>query len=369
MFRLILIATTVVAGWSGVPTLRAQTLHALVIADLSPWAGWGKYAPAIQGDAAILFFQLHSQIPPQQLNYHSLQMFDNRASDPAAIREALAEITVRPQDTLLVYFTGHGSHDDQGHYFDLAQGKLYRSDLKALMETKAPRLNVLLTDSCDLRSDGEDFFAPFLMPIEPATASPLFRSLFFTPEGWVDINSSAPNEASFVGQLRDEELPGSLFTSELNRFWERHQHRPSTWDLLVREVSIGVSVAFQANYPKGAMLAKGSKVQTAQNVYPLAYPGMPPQDGPRSGLVVRDHPGGGALITEVTPGYPGQRVFDIQAKVYGTLRAGQVIINVNGQPIADAEAFAVVVRRSPQIMRLTIVSGERTGEVLARLRY
>lgn len=351
------------------PLAVAQTLHAVVVADLSPWAGWGTYLPSISMDTKQVYLQLHNQLPPAHLVYHEVSIEEDASSSPQTILDLVAELRPTVQDTMLVYFTGHGGNDDRGHHFELAKGKLYREDLKRAMEAKGARFNVLITDCCNLRADGEAFFAPMLMPDEPRVISPLFRSLFFSSSGWVDMNGSSPGEAAFVAPLSEDSFPGSIFTTQLTTFLDGHRTQPTTWEQLVREVSLDVAVAFKTLYPRGAMAAKGAPLQTEQNVEASAYPGMPERSGLRTGLVVRDEGGRGAQIIAVKAGQPGERVYSLSSKTYGSLRVGQIIVAANGRPVTSAAEFVRRVQESPQVMRLQVRDGNRLAEVLLRLRY
>lgn len=348
----------------------AQKLHGIVISDLSPWAGWGVHRGAIAGDALRMYVELHSQVPASQLEYYSLSMEEDEFSSPQAILDLLADVKPGSNDTLLVYYTGHGASDDRGHHLDLAGGKLYRDDLKRLMESKGARFNALITDCCNLRADGEDFFAPFVMPDEPRVISPLFRSLFFSDAGWLDLNGSSPGEAAFIAaNVGDANLPGSIFTTALCRFWEANRSRPVGWERLIRDVSLEVAAAFKADYPKGAKVNAAAAPQMEQNVDAISYPGKPQRSGPRSGLTVRDRGGAGAVITLVAAGLPGERVFDLSRRDYRALRPGEVVVAANGQQVTSARQFAELVKQSPQVMRLKVDSQGRAGEVLLRLRY
>lgn len=354
-----------VAGW-----VPAQTMHAIVVADLSPWAGWGKHRSAIACDVLRMYEQLHSQVPQAQLNYLSISIEDDEYSSPKTILDLLEEAKPRATDTLLVYYTGHGAADDRGHFLELAAGRLYRDDLKRLMESKGARFNALITDCCNLRADGQEFFAPFLMPDEPRAVTPLFRSLFFSGSGWLDLNGSSPGEAAFIaGNVAEGDLPGSIFTTALCNFWGANRGRAVPWDRLIRDVSLEVAVAFKVNYPKGAKVSEGAAPQLEQNVDAIRYPGQPERSGPRSGLTVVDHGAAGARITSVASGSPAERVFDLGTRDYRALRANEVVLFANGEPIQTARSFAESVRRSPQIMKLRVSHQGRTGEVLLRLRY
>jgi len=192
--------------------------------------------------------------------------------------------------------------------------------VKQTMQSKNARLNVLLSDCCNVRGDGFAYMAPAIDDRSPSRPVPLFDSLLLKPSGWVDLNASSPGEAAFFKSrpTADEDpfgdptyMPGSLFTTALTDFFHERRGLPLGWSDLLREVSVDVHLAFRANYPQGAAAAKGLPVQTAQHVYAFQHPGMPEKSGPRTGLIVRDRNGHGALIVRVTNDSPGSRVYDV----------------------------------------------------------
>lgn len=352
--------------------IHAQTVHAVVVADVSPSAQWGAFQLSVQMDGAILRSALARNLPEGQLNLQNFIIEEDQYGTPTAVSELIAELPVKANDTIFFYYSGHGGNDDRGHYLALPQGRLYRSELRQLLENKGARLVVLITDCCNQRSDGQAFGAPYMDMEPPTKVSPLFESLFLLPKGTVDINSSSPGEAAYFFPFGSEtELaPSSIFTGEFVSFLDRFSDRQLTWGQLVQVVSLNVHLAFRAAYPKGASVAKGQSVQRDQNVYVSDYPGMPPSEGPRTGFSIREQEGKGVIITQVRAGYPAARVFDISTRRYRSLAIGEKIVGCNGELIETVAQLLEAVRKSPQIMRLTI-SGEdsREHDVLLRLRY
>lgn len=361
----------VVSAMLGATPLRAQVLHAVIASDTSDWAGWGKYLPNITLDVTYMYSILHANLPERNLRYLPVEIFENDMGRPEYILGALQKLRPGPQDVVLFYFTGHGAVDDRGHYFELAHGKLYREDVRQLLENKGARLVVLLTDCCNARSDGKLMMAPAPYAERPARISPLFRALFFTSRGVVDINGSSPGESAFLTPDFEEtgELPGSLFTKTLSNYVEQNSHRALTWDTVVRELAVGVHLAFRRAYPQGATIGKGAGKQNDQNVFAAAYPGMPANQGPRTGLAVREHDGRGAMIIQVAAGFPATQVYDIQAERYVSLAPGQLIVEANGQPVQGPVELREIIDASPQILRLTIRDAAGVREVLMRMRY
>lgn len=352
----------------------AQTprMHTMIVSDVSPWADWGRYELNVQMDSSIVHSLLATNVPDAQLEIHHYQIFEDALGHPEKLKEFIRGVSPRPADTVVFYFSGHGGHDDRGHYLALAGGRLYRDEVRELLAEKGCRLNVIITDCCDQRSDGQAFGAPAMDMEPPRQVTPLFQSLFFRPRGTVDINSSSPNEAAFFTPFGNngDGPAGSLFTSQVERFVYRYKQQSTNWEHFLRSVSLNVHLAFRAAYPNGAVSGKGGKFQTDQNVYAHEYPGMPEKQGPRTGFTIREHSPQGAMITQVRAGYPASNVYDLAAQQYRSLQPGEVVVAANNQPTRTVSELLAVIQESPQVMRLTIRSSRRgERDVLIRLRY
>jgi len=360
-----------VGFWNTGPA-SAQVLHAVVVGDISPSAGWGKYTSAVAMDLTMLSAAIAENMPERQFNLVRFEIDEDQYSSPASLLETVSELTVAPGDAILFYFSGHGSVDDQGHYLALAAGKLYRKDLLSALMAKRARLVVLITDCCNTRSDGYLYAAPFIHVTSPRAPTPLFKRLFLDSTGVVDITSSSPGESAFFAPYEEDPpgSPGSIFTTEWLKWIDKEKQNSRSWDELVRGVSLRTHQAFRDFYPKGASVGKGAPVQSEQNVFPFQYPGMPANEGPRTGLVVRDFPGRGAVITEVAPGSPATQAFLIRRDQFLSLRPQQVILSVDGKPTPNTAAVAAAIGQAPQIVRLSVRDPmQGTLEVLLRMRH
>jgi len=323
-------------------------------------------------DMTLVSIAIAENMPERQFNLVRFEISEDEYSTPANVLESVNELIVSPNDAILFYFTGHGSVDDQGHHLALATGKLYRKDLLAALTAKRARMVALITDCCNTRSDGYLYASPYVEVTSPRTPTPLFKSLFLDTNGLVDITSSSPGESAFFAPFQEDlpGSPGSIFTTAFVDWINQEKRNPRSWDELVRAVSLRVHQSFRDHYPKGASIAKGAPVQTNQNVFPFQYPGIPPKEGPRTGLVVRDFPGRGAVITEVAQGSPATQAYFIREDRFVSLRPQQVILAVNGQATANTEAAAAAIRQSPQIVRLLVRDPMHgTHDVLLRMRY
>ena len=118
------------------------------------------------------------------------------------ILRAIDNCPAGPNDTVVVFFTGHGAYDDNGHFLVMPDGenRLYRKTILGRIARKNPRLAVLITDSCNLQFPAGMRPGPAARLIPPERISPLFDSLFIRSRGVVDLNSSSEGEIS-VGAI------------------------------------------------------------------------------------------------------------------------------------------------------------------------
>jgi hypothetical protein len=352
--------------------VQAQTLHAVLVGDVSPSAGWGKYTGSVAMDLTQVSTSISENMPESRVHLIRLEIEEDQDSSPANLLDAVSRIEAKSGDAILFYFTGHGSADDQGHYLALAQGKLYRKDLLDALVRKNGKMVALITDCCNTRSDGYLYAAPYIHVERPRSPTPLFKKLFFETEGVVDINSSSPGQSSFFAPIKEgpPDSLGSIFTLEWVKWNSQEKSKPRSWDELVRSVGLMVHKSFHDYYPKGASIAKGAPIQTEQSIFPFTYPGMPPAEGPRSGIIVRDFPGRGSVIIEVTPGSPATGVFLIRQERFASLQPQQVVVAVNGKPTPDTESVVREIKASPQIMRMTVRDAKQgTFDALIRMKY
>src|SRR5262249_3775900 len=146
-----------------------------------------------------------------------LKVFKGAEVRRANILSYIANLPSTPNDTLFVFYGGHGALTaDKGHCLALTNAAsvqekyLARSEVLKAMEARKPALQVLITDCCaDIK--------PHVVP-NADTAAPLkegswlvVQNLFMQHQGVVDINSCSPGELA-VGFAGVDKKYGGVFT-------------------------------------------------------------------------------------------------------------------------------------------------------------
>ena len=135
-----------------------------------------------------------------------------------ALLDAINSCPCGTNDAIVVYWSGHGAYDNQGHYFTSRDSHgapkctLTRSDVTRRLKTKSARLAVLLTNSCNRFFDRSHLAPAMAAPClaePPLTIAPIFDSLFLRHQGFADLNASS--EGEFAWGSPD----GGLFTQAL----------------------------------------------------------------------------------------------------------------------------------------------------------
>jgi hypothetical protein len=212
------------------------------------------------------------------------------------ILKAVAEADVGPNDALVLYIIGHGSHDPKlgayanGHYFEAPGKILTRKELRDALVDKRARLTCLISDSCN-----EYWPAPHeqtFMERRIREENVKFNSLFLKPHGVVDLNSARTGESAFVGVFTP------VFVNSLTEYTVRavvagpgkkdRQSLPrrigpddeTTWPKYADELTAGTNARFEL-FRDEALRNKlrGVERQLAQTVQAYTLPDAPAPGG------------------------------------------------------------------------------------------
>lgn len=146
------------------------------------------------------------------------------------ILAAIRALPLAADDTLLVYYLGHGAYDPAapaddptgGHYFDLPTGRLTRSRLLRELQARPVRLRVLISDACNVEGLNDESRRPVqeyaVRSVEGLSAT---EKLLFNVRGLVDIEAASRGQYSWYG-----EPYGGWFTHVLVDLLPRHDNWP-----------------------------------------------------------------------------------------------------------------------------------------------
>jgi hypothetical protein len=369
----------------GATELHAQRVHLLVAGDTKD-PNIGKGVDHDLGNVVVAFFIL---LREGQLEHDRVAGDDVSAAN---ILKAIDGIRVKPDETLVFYWAGHGASDEQGHYLQMPHGgNLYRSTLLGAMKKKQARLTVLLTDCCNVYTDSK----AGLPPVSPSSpdprrkTSPLMEELLLKPRGVVDINAASQGEVALGTQ------EGGLFTLSLvymfplqqaggdpnfgggledafGVFWRNSQKRIS-WQQIVEQSRKQVQKLFEQMNPDG-LVGRDGQVFHNQTVAAFTLPEEPKlqQDrGSRFGVEAVDNGSEGVRVVRVWPNYPGTQTTEVGGNKLVPLQPGDVILTINGRKISNKKDYWDAVKSSPVTMEFTIRDARdgATRKMRAQLRY
>jgi hypothetical protein len=356
-------------GWSpvvGAPfalPARAQALHVLLAGDTyDKQIGLG-----VREDLARMTAALQRTAPDGvRINF---TVIHGAMANRQNILNTIAGIQAARTDAILFYWSGHGAYNDAGHFLVLPSGEaLYRTEVINAIQSKQPRLAVVITDSCHDWSNAT-ISLPHTTRYRPtdtgtvSSTSALFTELFLKPTGLLDINGASAGESAVIGNN------GSLFTFVLCRNLELHATERLPWREFLALVDPNVREGFALINPNGVHSEQAEKVYDRQSVKIWSLPWD--ERGLRLGLSVAENWGDGVRVVQVWPRYPASSLRNGQGPVAYALQPYDVILAVNGQYIRSTREFTSAVTTSPQIMQLS-VRDIRTGYIRqfeATLRY
>ena len=368
-------------------TAWGQTIHVILAADVS----CNSIGRGVEVDLEQMTRLFQSNIPPANLN---LVTIPSESMAPSGMLAAVNNLNVDSNDTIVFYYSGHGSFDvgTQRQFFNLTRGgNLYRETLLTAIKEKAPRLTVLLTDCCNnnvtVAGTRSAERLVFHSGRTPNSFSPLFENLFLFCTGVVDITSSKPGEYSFATQR------GSTFTTPLVELLDSYKtNEEMHWNEVVAKLAPRVQEAFLAVFPRDrfprGFVGPGVDGQTSQSVYVHSLPGMrgveldalanniintpapvpvpapapnpvptpdPPRVGPRLGLRAIDHDGNGVRITEIVSSAPATRAGFI---------VGEIITEINGRAIRNEADYSNAIDNSPRMMEVRLRRADNSTRTL-----
>lgn len=400
-------------------SLSAQRIFLLSAGDTSERSG---LAFSTGPDLRYVFDAFYANVPGGQLVAYNNPMADfadgssRNLSTPwegPDVRAELADLKQKmltaldncpagADDAIVVFYSGHGAYDDEGHFLLMPDGetRLHRKMILERMGKKNPRLAVLITDSCNLHVPAGAAPGPAAMLIPPQKMPPLFDSLFVRSRGVVDINSSSegqesigaiggglltislaymgnrPNFKSYPGFTRPRRsemdqpgkagIPSIDYSMAMGEFFGRvtehdmhgnfdpneppfgvlfeYGERRLDWLAVSKLLVAKVDALFKTVAPKGWDTTSGGKQMTqTPRFYSLAA---------TEGAGPLDNPSGEKPIRWSRPVYRPE--------------AGDMILEINGRRIRNFDDYYAAVKNSPQTMTFVLGDAKSGKKLLLR---
>lgn len=221
----------------------AEQIHLLIVGDDNDNSRIMQ--ASIQADMKLIGAAFSENVPPKQL--HTVKLSKDNVTKEK-IFDAITKLEAKPEDCIVFYYAGHGAWDknDQSPALTLMKERkpVLRSDIVTALQSKKPRLAVILTDCCSAVPDETIRPRHEMGPgEEPEKISPLFTSLFITPTGLIDITAAEKGYAAYIYtgdhlyDSRTRRFKGGIFTWNLISVMEEKWDSTLTWDEFFRQVS------------------------------------------------------------------------------------------------------------------------------------
>ena len=195
------------------------------------------------------------------------------------IREALDTCPARPNETLVVYWNGHGGVTGTQHFFVMRDTSVFRDTVRDWMKAKGPRLSILVTDTCARAVSAQAVAVRAVTP--PTVVEPLFYELFLKPRGCVNLNSTSSGHFAFGANPI-----GSYFTlafasqnnldglSNTRGYLWMNAGTRRNWPSVIGGVQMTLTDYFKHRHPTGYTHSDGT-IQTDQRIWTMNLPDAP----------------------------------------------------------------------------------------------
>ena len=230
-----------------VTTATAQTLHAIIACnttDRNIGAGMALDMKNVRNQIQTIASALECEFDEYAL--------DGTKCTKANITDIVTKMEVKPDDIILFYYGGHGSHannNSEDPWPQMCMNTNIQSlyfpvkSLDKIIAAKNPRLQIMIMDCCNKEQDGVTIKSLFGAKGSEATSlsnynPAILRKLFFENKGNVKITSSK------LGQLSWCRPNGSIFTNYMIEVLDevgRGEMTDPTWKKICEEAQARTS--------------------------------------------------------------------------------------------------------------------------------
>ena len=159
-----------------------------------------KLGVSIQKNMEELKEALTKGIPSEELELHIVEGSDCNARE---ILKQIDAINVSNDDSLFVYYLGHGAYDPRyakgdpsgGHYMQIPTGDILRRTITNRMLAKRCRLTVFVSDTCNVKYETNNLIvAENRLSVRVFEDFLPLQKLFHFHSGFLDVNGSSKDE-------------------------------------------------------------------------------------------------------------------------------------------------------------------------------
>lgn len=198
--------------------------------------------------------------------------------------EWITKLQPNADDTILVYYAGHGVIDKFDKHFlnfglTLTDDPIHRDKIAERLRQKPGRLKLLITDTCSEKIDMAlvttyGFFGVQVQPTEAFIEPPYLRHLFLEHSGFLDITAASPGEYAWGAVDEDGLGVGGYFTSafvkSLDKGADSNRDRYLSWEEAFQHIRSGTEGLFGSTEFPTDILSEMEKIgQTNQT--PVQY--------------------------------------------------------------------------------------------------
>lgn len=324
---------------------QKKTCHLVVIADTQD----SRIGTSVGLDLWRIQSLFKQNVARDQLSVTPLS--EENANRDTILR-TVRRIDSDTEDTVIVYYAGHGGQDSRGQFITPKGRKVYRDELREALEDKGVRLGILITDTCSNYVRVRQAYGE-AAEYEATETSAAFVALCWKPRGLVDLSATKPGEIAMGNNAI-----GGYFTSELAAYLKQNKDSELSWSNVARGVRREVDALFRSKHPDGVNGPNGR--QNTQTVYERNSISGGGGGGLVFGVRARES-SRGLVVTEVVDGSPASNITIVDSGVVGALEKGDIIVSINGSRIRTEREYARAIDNSPRDMRMTIIN-VRNGE-------
>jgi hypothetical protein len=344
---------------------QGQTVHLILAIDhlVAGEAGDADYSNMLQ--------VMTNGIKNTQIEYTDLNLKDSQAK----IFETIRNIRVGNNDTVLFYYSGYGTMNTNNNNAltycivqEVGEGSvptkhtfIAKKSIIDLLQAKNPRLIVVLSDCCSVKSKIPNSPTNKMSSISYAEITlPLYHSLFFESKGLVDINGAQDGKPSLWYSTRSK---GLIFTNAFCSCLRQYENQRIDWKtffpIIQKTTENWAEKEIQENPEYWEEDVQSGLTGQKPKAISLGNSGgtEKPSNGEKSIFGIRclnraDYKG--VTVTQVLKDYPGAKA---------GLEKGDVILEIDGQKIRNEQDYTNAVDVAGKIMNLK-VHNVHNGQIL-----